>query len=629
MKISATVSRCLVACLVICMSFWQASRVAAQEGSRLTINQIDNNSFPSLKVYFTVTDASGLPKGQLQPSMFTVSEDGQPIQDFITTEIDNSTQPISVVLAIDTSESIATGSLTSLADTKAAATAFVESLAPQDKVGLVTFADQANEAAPLTDDHAAVLAAINNLTPRGATAMYDAIVTSVDMLKDLPPGRKAIVLLADGADTNSTFTFENAINEAARWSIPVYPIGFGAVDRNMMKKIAGLTGGYDQITPNTSELQQAFDSVLNTLRQQYLLEFVSQFPADGAQHTLIINLTYGGVQISNNYIFTAQPNTLTVRLPTLSNDQAVGGMVKFIPEVVAPGPLASVEYTLDGAPLATILEAPFEYTWDSTAIPEGQHVLLITATDVAGNKGSQELRLLVRPPIKVTWVSPVENAQLANSSQALEITVDSLAGVARVELYLDTQLIQTFTAPPYRLDWSLAGVPPGDHTLKAVVTDVNNASVEQPIKVTVSMMNGTVILALALAVVIALAALIIPIAMRRRHQFSAAPAPSSGGPALMALHELSGRNPGQIWSVGDGDVRLGRKADANDIPVTGTSASRQHAIIRWEGGHHVLYSLRPDNPTLVNGQAIQHQHILSPGDLIQIGDSSFRFETQQ
>lgn len=629
MKVSTVVRSCLVGCLLIYLGLRYTSYAAAQEGIRLTINQVDDEGFPSVKAYFTVTDASGLPIEQLQPSMFTVSEDRQSVQDFKTTEIDNSDQPITVVLAIDTSESIATGTSTSLTDTKAAAVAFVESLATQDKVGLVTFSDTATEVTSLTADHVSVIAAINGLAPQGATAMYDAIVTSVAMLKDLPPGRKAIVLVADGADTSSSFTFDNAINEAARWSIPVYPIGFGAIDENAIMKIATLTGGYAQITPSTSELQRAFDSVLQTLRKQYLLEFVSQFPADGTEHTLIINLTYEGVQINNDYLFTAQPGEITVTLRGLGDNQAVGGAIKFSPEIIAPGPTASVEYRLDEEILTTMLESPFEYTWDSTAIPEGQHVLKVTVTDIAGNMGIQELRLFVRPPIKVTWTSPAGNAQLSNRSQTLDVNVDSLAGVANVELYVDDQLIQAFTAPPYQLDWSLAGLSPGEHTLKAVVTDVNNTSAEESIPVTISMMNSTLILAFAVAVAVAVAALVIPIAMRRRRQFSVAPAPSSGGTALMVLHELNGRNPGQIWSIGKSDVHIGRKADANDIPVTGTSASRQHAIIRWEGGRHVLYSLKPDNPTLINGQPIEHQHMLSPGDLIQIGDSSFRFEAQQ
>ena len=43
--------------------------------------------------------------------------------------------------------------------------------------------------------------AIELTTARGNTALYDALFTWVDLLKDRP-GRKAVVLLSDGVDDN-------------------------------------------------------------------------------------------------------------------------------------------------------------------------------------------------------------------------------------------------------------------------------------------------------------------------------------------------------------------------------------------------------------------------------------------
>jgi hypothetical protein len=92
------------------------------------------------------------------------------------------------------------------------------------------------------------------------------------------------------------------------------------------------------------------------------------------------------------------------------------------------------------------------------------------------------------------------------------------------------------------------------------------------------------------------------------------------------LIELEGRNPGQRWVVGSRDVLIGRKQETNDIPAAGRSASRQHAVIRVVGGQFTIINLNPDNITIVNGDPINGERSLSPGDEIRIGDSRFRFE---
>jgi pSer/pThr/pTyr-binding forkhead associated (FHA) protein len=92
------------------------------------------------------------------------------------------------------------------------------------------------------------------------------------------------------------------------------------------------------------------------------------------------------------------------------------------------------------------------------------------------------------------------------------------------------------------------------------------------------------------------------------------------------LKEIEGVNPGQTWSLNRDETRLGRKSSENDIHLKGTGASRYHAIIRRSGGQFVLVVLNPDNPVLVNQVAVAGQKILATGDILQAGESTFRFE---
>ncbi|MEI8307876.1 MAG: clostripain-related cysteine peptidase [Chloroflexales bacterium] len=87
---------------------------------------------------------------------------------------------------------------------------------------------------------------------------------------------------------------------------------------------------------------------------------------------------------------------------------------------------------------------------------------------------------------------------------------------------------------------------------------------------------------------------------------------------------LSGPLAGRIFPLGNVPLSLGRTPE-NAVVLASALASRHHAELRYEGNGYVLYDLGSSNGTLVNGQRVQTVH-LNPGDVITIGDESFRFD---
>ncbi|MEV6329180.1 FHA domain-containing protein [Streptomyces sp. NPDC051909] len=81
---------------------------------------------------------------------------------------------------------------------------------------------------------------------------------------------------------------------------------------------------------------------------------------------------------------------------------------------------------------------------------------------------------------------------------------------------------------------------------------------------------------------------------------------------------------GQQFPIGATPVTLGRKGD-NSIVIVGENVSRFHAEVRREGHGFVLYDSGSSNGTRVNGTRVT-SHELQPGDLIEIGTETFRFE---
>ena len=90
----------------------------------------------------------------------------------------------------------------------------------------------------------------------------------------------------------------------------------------------------------------------------------------------------------------------------------------------------------------------------------------------------------------------------------------------------------------------------------------------------------------------------------------------------------SGAQAGKSFPLGDAPITFGRNPD-NTVVIASARASRRHAEIRREGGDYVLYDLGSANGTVVNGQRLAAPHRLKTGDVIEVGDETFRFEQPQ
>jgi hypothetical protein len=97
-----------------------------------------------------------------------------------------------------------------------------------------------------------------------------------------------------------------------------------------------------------------------------------------------------------------------------------------------------------------------------------------------------------------------------------------------------------------------------------------------------------------------------------------------GTDAFLVVQEGGGLNRGEHFDL-FGGVSLGRSADA-DIRLDDRYASGIHARVFNRSGAYFVEDMNSTNGTLLNSRDLHGEAELTPGDLIRIGDTEFRFE---
>jgi VWFA-related protein len=147
---------------------------------------------------FSVVDRkSGRGLTNLIGGDFKVFEDGAEQQ---ITHFEATNAPFDLLLLVDLSGS--TAHVTDLI--RASARRFVDSVRPNDRVGVVAFAAAPQVVSPLTSDKQLLRSRIDAMgAPQGDTKLYDAINYSLDYVEANSPKsrRRAVVLLTDGLDS--------------------------------------------------------------------------------------------------------------------------------------------------------------------------------------------------------------------------------------------------------------------------------------------------------------------------------------------------------------------------------------------------------------------------------------------
>jgi Ca-activated chloride channel family protein len=265
-------------------------RVAQHHKLRATVDLV--------VLHVTVSDKEGHFVPDLKQSDFKVFEEKtrQKISLFSRDDI-----PVTMGLVVDNSGSMRE----KRAQVNAAAMTFVRTSNPQDEAFVVNFNDEyyLDTEGDFTSDQKDLNDALSRIDTRGSTALYDAVIGSLDHLKKGHKDKKVLLVITDGDDDASRKTFEDAIKAAQQSNATIYTIGVFSDDdrkhekrmvrhsKKVLTELAKATGGEAYFPESLDQVKPICEQAAREIRNQYTLGYYPTNTArDGTFRTVHVDV---------------------------------------------------------------------------------------------------------------------------------------------------------------------------------------------------------------------------------------------------------------------------------------------------------------------------------------------------
>jgi Ca-activated chloride channel homolog len=256
-----------------------------------------------VRIDVLVTDGNR-PIAGLQRQDFILHDQGVR-QDIETIAIEDI--PVSMMLALDTSESVAGEKLRALVDgVEAAASA----LGPRDRSALLTFTEEIKLRTPWSAGGSGIIKTLPGLSAGGATALVDAGFAALTLRDDPPDRRHLVILFTDGDDTSSWLSWRGLLDRARRTDAVVYGvtqrswqttrprslplIAFvsrdGEPPGDVLETLADVTGGRVLAARDPDDLRDAFTRIMREFRSRYVLTYTPKNVETAGWHPIEVKL---------------------------------------------------------------------------------------------------------------------------------------------------------------------------------------------------------------------------------------------------------------------------------------------------------------------------------------------------
>jgi len=182
-----------------------------------------------------------------------------------------------------------------------AALTLVQSSNPQDEAFVVNFNDDfyLDLDKDFSNSIPELKEALERIDSRGSTALYDAIIGSLDHLKKGVKEKKVLLIVTDGEDNTSRNSLEKTIKEIQKTDTVIYTIGLlGQENKRSAKnakkaltEIALASGGLAFFPENVDDVHAICEQVAGDIRHQYTLAYYpSNASKDGTYRSVHVDV---------------------------------------------------------------------------------------------------------------------------------------------------------------------------------------------------------------------------------------------------------------------------------------------------------------------------------------------------
>ena len=164
-----------------------------------------------------------------------------------------------------------------------AALTLVQTSNPQDEAFVVNFNDDfyLDLDKDFTNSVPELKEALERIDSRGSTALYDAIIGSLDHLKKASKDKRVLLIVTDGEDNTSHNSLDKTIREIQKTDTVIYTIGLLSEEskknskraKKALEQIAQASGGLAFFPENVDDVHNICEQVARDIRNQYTLAY--------------------------------------------------------------------------------------------------------------------------------------------------------------------------------------------------------------------------------------------------------------------------------------------------------------------------------------------------------------------
>jgi Ca-activated chloride channel family protein len=270
-----------------------ATTVAASANAAGDDRYVVNSDLINLSV--TLTDMYGRYVTGLSKEAFTVldNKEAQDIQFFSDDDA-----PVSLGVIFDVSGSMGKDKL---GRAREALRHFVDTSHDSDEYFLIGFNSRAQLLMDRTRNSDAMLDKLTFVESKGNTALYDACYLGIDRVTRGAHPKRALLVISDGQDNNSRYTFNELRRLLKETDVLIYAIGIiergapGSLDvggQALLEELAAVSGGHAFFPDTAAEMNEIFERIAIELRHQYSIAYrPKNFTNDGKWHKIKVKVT--------------------------------------------------------------------------------------------------------------------------------------------------------------------------------------------------------------------------------------------------------------------------------------------------------------------------------------------------